>query len=99
MFTYLQGMAEIHNMGIVHRDLKCSNILLRWLDGFELPEVVIIGWFPPPTPTHPNTYTPSFLFLFLLFYYFILFYSIYLFILFYLFYFIYLFIYLFFVGV
>lgn len=42
-----KGMTEIHNLGIVHRDLKCANILLRWLPGFDLPEVVIIGMFFP----------------------------------------------------
>lgn len=36
-------MSEIHNLGIVHRDLKCANVLVRWLPQIELPEVVIIG--------------------------------------------------------
>jgi len=37
-----KGMQGIHDMGIIHRDLKTGNILIKFHQG-TLPEVVICG--------------------------------------------------------
>ena len=37
-----KGMQGIHDLGIVHRDLKTGNVLIKFHEG-SLPEIVICG--------------------------------------------------------